>query len=283
MTKTFLSWLLGLSALAVLVWYFGIKNYEHKITFTTKQPPGVVFYHVLNWQPQNGADVVNIETQRPFSELVQNVWANGSGYTFRWAFQQKKESKTLVSVYISDKKNGFVQKLKTPFLNTAFEKRNIAAVKQLGEALVLGGKKFNVHSITDTLVAPQYCACLSLGSTIANKAATMLRNIETVMGYIKKNGVVLQGHPFVEVIHWDIETQRIRFNFCFPIKKTGPLPENPAIQFKTTQPFKALKAEFNGNYSISDQAWYYLLDHAERHGTTLKKQPVEYFLNDPHS
>ncbi len=43
-----------------------------------------------------------------------------------------------------------------------------------------------------------------------------------------------------------------------------------------------LKADFNGNYRISNYAWYYLLDEAERKGLNISPTPIEVYLNDPH-
>ena len=110
----------------------------------------------------------------------------------------------------------------------------------------------------------------------------MLSNISVIMNYIKDNEIPLNGDPFLEVTHWDQEHDSIDFNFCFPIHIKDSLPDHPEILFKETAPLHALKAVYHGNYKISDNAWYYLLDYAERKHLKIEDTPIEIYLNDPH-
>ena len=61
------------------------------------------------------------------------------------------------------------------------------------------------------------------------------------------------------------------------------MPDTKTINFKQTEEFKALKAIFNGNYRLSDRAWYELIDHAQSLGLDFEMTPHEIFRNDPHS
>jgi effector-binding domain-containing protein len=117
---------------------------------------------------------------------------------------------------------------------------------------------------------------------MGKKAKNMLSNIATIMEYINSNEIALQGDPFLEVTSWDKQDETIKFNFCFPIEKSDSIPKNAQLQFKTLAPFRALKAEFNGNYSISNNAWYFLLDYAERNNLNIRELPLELYLVDPH-
>ena len=103
------------------------------------------------------------------------------------------------------------------------------------------------------------------------------------MNYIKDNNIKLTGHPFLEITEWDVVEDLIKFNFCFPIQERDEYPATNDIKFKQTEEKVALKTIFNGNYKISDRAWYAILDYAEIKNIDIEELPIEVYLNDPHS
>ncbi len=103
------------------------------------------------------------------------------------------------------------------------------------------------------------------------------------MGYINDNEIELQGDPYLEVTKWDEELGTMEYNFCFPIAKSMSLPPSDLVFFKDSPSFRALKAEFNGNYAISNNAWYYLMEYAQQQNIKVKNAPTEVFLDDPQS
>ncbi len=266
------------------IWYFFIKDDHYRIRFTYKQPPGVVYQHILGWNKYATPDIdaVTVNSSIPFQEIDQTVRVGDSVFNYQWEITKENDSTTRVSLGIKDLDNPLAQKFEVPFSNNEFVNRSIRSVKDIGSELKILTNKFKVHSIKDTLVQPSFCAYLPLNSKVDKKASTMLYNITLIMGYINENELELKGDPFLEVTNWDKQSNTMSYNFCFPIKKRDSLPPNPEIQFKTTPEFNALKAEFNGNYSISNNAWYYLLDHAQRNAYRVKELPVEYYLSDPH-
>jgi len=92
----------------------------------------------------------------------------------------------------------------------------------------------------------------------------------------------LQGDPFLQVTHWDQQTDSIAFDFCFPIRANDSLPVSEVVKFKEVQAFTGIKTIFNGNYSISDKSWYWLLRHAENNNIEVDPLPFEVYKNDPH-
>lgn len=275
--------LLGIVGLGV--WYFAIKKEHYQISFQTIQPTGIVYHHILEWRPESSPDITNIKvlSKVPYSMVEQRVEVGDSIFNYIWEFSKKDDTLTRVNVRIKDEKNGMVQKFQVPFMKNDFVKRSISNVKLVADVLALNRKKFKVHSIKDTVFPGSYCVYLPLKSSVANKSATMLYSIVDIMGYVKDNNISLTGDPYLEVTEWNQENDQISYNFCFPIPKLDSLPPTDKLYFKETPSFKALKAEFNGNYSISDKAWYYLLEHAERKGLKVKNNPTELFLNDPHT
>jgi len=277
------SFFLGLLALAV--WYFVLKEEHYQISFTTKQPAAIAYQHVADWTPgiiEGVSAVVTLDQER-HSNITQRVEVGDSIFTYRWEFSKTKDSLTKIHVRITDDKNSFSQRLQVPFGKNAFVNRSIKNVQGVGKALIKNSEKFKVHSIKDTLFPGGYNVYLPVASTIPNKAAAMNYSIVDLMGYINEHKIKLSGPPFLEITQWNEETDEINFNFCFPISKLDSLPSSDKVLFKNTPAFTALKAEFNGNYSISDKAWYYLLEYAERNDLKVEKFPTELYLNDPHT
>ncbi|MBT8286883.1 MAG: AraC family transcriptional regulator, partial [Flavobacteriaceae bacterium] len=172
-----------------------------------------------------------------------------------------------------------------PFQNNDFVKRSIKFSKSLMVGLDFHKKEYKTLVLEEEpkMIPSQYCAYISLKSRIYEKGNTMISNIGLIMNYIKANEIPLTGDPFLQVTSWNKADEIIEYDFCFPIKKLDSMPPSQAIKFKNTQEFKALKAIFNGNYRLSDRAWYELADYAGREGIKVLMHPYEVYRNDPHS
>ncbi len=282
--KRWLKWILGASVLVLGIWYFLLKDYHYQVSFTSDQPQGILFHHILDWDNYKLDDKeITLVSSNNYSEVIQRVRSDGSSFLYRWRIIKNHNNETDLTAFITDENNGFAQKLKVPFGNSDFAKGSIKNVKTVAEASKLKTEQYDVHSITDSVVQPTYCAYVALESTVRQKASTMSQGIGIIMQYIKSNEIPLNGDPFLEVTEWNEENETIRFNFCFPIKQLDSMPLHPSVQFKTTEELKGIKAEFNGNYRLSDNAWYYLIEHAEKNNIEIKKFPIELYLNDPHA
>lgn len=274
---------LGLLLLGAAIWYVFLKEYDYKVSFTTSEPTGIVFHHLLDWNSFDTSEqAINIISRSPFYNIKQQITSGDSIFHYNWFIEPTGTSRTKVTAYITDEKNSLKQKVLVPFGKNNFVKRSIGNVKLAGDALLQKSKEYKVHGIKDTLISPLFCAYVPVASKVNEKASAMLQNIAVVMDYINLNGLKLQGDPFLEVTEWNWENDSIKFNFCFPIKKTDSLPVDPNVLLKTTTEQRVLKAEFNGNYRISSKAWYYLQDYADRNHIEVDMFPIEYFLNDPH-
>ena len=277
--------LLLLALVLAGVWYFGIKKDHYRVSFSTKQPAAIVYNEIMKWQgdKENGISEVAITSKKRFSNIVQTVHVGDSIFSYDWQFSKKEDATTQVEVKITDKNNWFSQKLQVPFSKNKFVKRSVHTVKTLSDNFVAQTKRFKVHSITDTVFESRYSVYLPLKSAVNKKASTMLYSIGDLMGYIKDNEIELQGDPYLEVTSWDEAAGNIAYNFCFPIAKSDSLPASDLVFFKDSPAFHAIKAEFNGNYAISNNAWYYLLEYAERNKLKVKNLPTEIYLDDPQS
>lgn len=279
-----IGWILGFAAVAALLWYLFLKKEHYQISFTTKQPPGVVFQHLKEWPVFGKLDSLSVtmESQDPYHSLKQQVVVHDSTQSYHWSIYRKNDSLTKVTAYIHDVDHHWKQKLLIPFTKTDFVKRSVKNVKTIGNQLIRKAENFRVGKISDTLLPSTFCAYIPVQSSVNGKAQNMLRDINLVMPILKDHNISLSGPPFLEVKKWDREKDSIWFDFCFPVLESDSLPQSPSFKYKKTNSIKALKAVFNGNYRISSNAWYYLLDEAERKNLSVSPAPIEIFLNDPH-
>jgi effector-binding domain-containing protein len=281
----FIKYALLLIVIILSSWYFLIKDYNYKITFTTSQATGIVYNALIKWDGGKNSSNNNLTilNKIPFSEVHQKFVSGDTVYTFNWLLQKKNDSTTLVIAKIKDEKHSFKQNLQAIFYKNAFVKKSTSIVKSFGEDLIQHAKSYKLSKVTEGKIPSQNCAYISLESKLQDKASTMLKNIAMLTNYIKDNNIELTGSPFLEITAWDIKNDQIKFDFCFPIKEQNIYPETNTIKFKKTETKDALKTVFNGNYRISDKAWYTLIDYANSNNIELEKLPVEFYLNDPHS
>jgi len=95
------------------------------------------------------------------------------------------------------------------------------------------------------------------------------------------NHIEITGKPFLEVYEWDVQNQKVKYNYCFPIKQSDSLPQNNEVKFKKINSKKALKATYYGNYRTSDRAWFTIYDYAIRNDIRIEHTPLEIFYNNP--
>jgi len=275
--------LIAIAIVGWAVWFFLIKESVYTISFKADQPGGMVKEHVLRWPNSATKDLDSIVlTDQGAGMLQQLVHIADSTHQYKWQFTAAEAGKTQVAVDVSDPGHNFSQKWKSLFGKSDFAHRSMANTRAVQKALEIEGEKFKVHSFKDTLVEGQFCAYLPVEATTRTKARSMLYSIGFIMEYINSNGLELKGDPFLEVRSWEPGQDKLVYDFCFPINQSDSLPASETIQFKTSKSFRALKAEFNGNYNVSHRAWYYLQDHAKAEGIKVDSLATEIFLNDPH-
>jgi len=276
----------GILILALGIWYFFIKDYNYRVTFTTKQSKSIVFDHLVNWHDGRSASdsVVSIVDKQLFDRVVQDYHFGDSVFKINWKLKMIDPNTTEVTALVKDEQNSLVQNVNVLFSNNHFKNKSIATVEKFGKGLIKNAENYRLSEVRDSIIPAQKCAFISVKCKTQEKASAMLKNIFYVMNYIKSNDEIeLNGNPFLEVTKWDIEKDSIAFDFCFPINKVDSYPELPSnVKIKQTKERKALKTIFNGNYRISDRAWYQLRDYAEFNNIAVTNLPTEIFFNDPH-
>lgn len=278
---------IGIILLVLGIWYFFIKDYNYRVSFTTNQSQSIVYDHLTKWTGGKAQKERKVQTleKKPFNEVMQTYTFGDSVFRFDWDLKMIDENTTKVTAKVKDEQHGFLQNIMILDSDNHFKNESIASVQEFGESLIKNAENYILHSVRDSVIPAQHCAYISVESKTTEKASAMLKNIYFVMNYIKGNDEVeLTGHPFLEVTEWNKENDSLKFDFCFPINKLDRYPERPAnVGIKQTKEKKALKTVFNGNYRISDRAWYQLMDYARFHDIKVSNLPVEIFFNDPHT
>jgi len=175
-----------------------------------------------------------------------------------------------------EKKRGITSVItnKEPFKTIDQSYFNTGLVKHLEE--------FKVH-VDGLSTSPEtYVAYVPIKSNQKDKAGKMISNSAYINTFLVAHNIKLQSHPFLEVTAWDINSTDLEFNFCFPIIKTDSLPVHEEIKYKQIQGKSSIKATFNGNYSISDRAWFGAHQYAEENDIKIKPALIEIFYNNPH-
>ncbi|MGC1205885.1 MAG: GyrI-like domain-containing protein [Flavobacteriaceae bacterium] len=266
------------------IWYFFIKDYNYKITFKTKQIPGIVYNHILNWNDgeSKGNPVVTNFENIPFKEVNQELKSGDTILNLNWEIKKEDDEITFITLKITDPEHSFNQNIQALFGKNGFIKKRISKVKELNIKIDEQSKLYNLSLIEKAQTPSTFCACLPIESKVSDKAKAMVGNITILSDYINDNNIKLAGNPFSEITNWDMENDKIKFNFCFPLADKKNYPEHNKIQFKKIEQRDALKAIFNGNYNMSHLAWYIILDYANTNNISIETSPMEVYLNDPH-
>jgi len=275
---------LGYSILGILliglIWYLFLKPYDYTIRFKTQTFPGAINQTLKKWD-KNLTPIKKIEQNSSIYDLTQHLKFNDSTYRYQWHIQALSDSTSRVQVNVSDVDNSFMNKISVPFSDTDFEKRSRKTVKAFIKVLDKHINEFKVKVIGKESLPSTYCAYVQIETKQTEKALGMIKNFSYLLGFLKENQIEQAGIPFVEITQWNQETDRVVYNFCFPIVYHDSLPTHKEIKYKKTKAINALKAVYNGNYITSDRSWYKLLDYAKKENIAVVPKPLEYFYNNP--
>ncbi len=265
--------------LVLLLWYLFLKPQDYQVNFKTKAIPGTIYETVKAWNM--GFDsVVPIKFESP-THFEQTVVVNDSVHVYEWHISPVHDSLSEVEVNIKDPGNTLNNKISIPFSDTDFEKGARKTLIDFNNFLNEHLDDFKVSIEGEAELFTSFCACVPLQTEPEQKAKGMMANYSLLNSILVENGVDLNGPPFVEVLDWDLKTNSLSYNFCYPILRSEKLPNHPGIEYKRIFSKKTLKAIYNGNYITSDRAWYALVDYAEKNNIPIEKKPIEVFYNNP--
>ncbi len=267
-----------------LIWYFFIKENDYTISFKVKTASGTVFQGIQEWaniQSQKGTEKFTIIEKRNFDFLKLNNTIGKDQLEYTWNIDPLNDSVTKVSVGIKELGHGFYNKITAPFFITKFKEDQINKVTSFKDGLNDHIKKFKVK-IEGVGVSKQvFVAYISLSSVLQTKAQTLIANDAVITGFLYQNNIKIKGRPYIEITNWDMATDTLDFNYCFPVDPSIKIVDSDIIKFKTISARKGLKATYYGNMRTSDRSWFALLDYAKRNGFEVSNQPLENYLDNP--
>jgi effector-binding domain-containing protein len=273
--------LLGIGGLlaAALVWYLFIYPYDYRVTFKVKTFPGAVNQTIKGWAIT--LDSSEIVSQQDLNHLDQRLQFQDSVLLYHWEIDAITDSTSRVRVYAKDQEHSLMNKLRIPFSDTDFEKRTRKTLIDFNLVLSEHIKNFKVTITGEAQLPSTYCACVTQSGPQFEKAHGMMRDYPLLGSILVDNNVQLNGPPFIEIKDWDMQTDSIHYEFCYPIIRSENLPQHPDLKYRRLFSKKAIKAVYNGNYITSDRAWYALLTYAQHKGLDVTGLPIEVFYSNP--
>lgn len=251
----------------------------------TQTSQGTCFQSILDWNEtlRKKRDIpVSIYINEPFNTISQSLTLESNRLDLDWNIKKKNDSTATIFLGIKNKTNSVKDRIEKLFGRSKLKPLINDEVTNFNTVLLRHLKAFKVKVNGISKSPDAYVAYVNIKSTQKEKAGKMIANSPYINSFLEENGIELQSHPFLEIKTWDPKSTQLDFNFCFPIRKTDSFPEHKDIKYKKVVGKPALKAIFNGNYSISDRAWYALLHYGEAHDIKLKSSLIEVFYNNPH-
>ncbi len=267
-----------------LVWYLFIKESDYTISFKINTATGTVFQGVQEWSAaqalKDNENYVILE-KKNFDFIKYEMRKGDSEFNYYWDIKSINDSVTKIDVSIKDLNHSLYNKITAPFFKTDFKQEQIKKISEFKLGLTEHLNKFKVKIDGEGTSEAIFVAYINLKSVLQEKAQSMIQNDASITGYLQRNNIKIIGRPFVEVQNWDLDSEKLDFNYCFPVEKRADFPPSDVVKFKTLPALKGLKATYFGNFRTSDRAWFALIDYAKRHDYKLSNKPLEHFLANP--
>jgi effector-binding domain-containing protein len=266
-----------------LGWYFFLKQNDFAITFKVKTSTGTVFQGIQEWMKANKSDNVTFEVieKEKFNYIQYKHRVNQKTIVHTWEITPENDSITSVKVGIADANTTLYNRLTLPFLETEYKVEQKRIISEFKTGLEFHLQNIKVNPVKEGVSEQVYVAYIELKSEMQQKAQTMIMNDARITGALFKNNIQIKGMPFVEITHWNLDTEQLQFNYCFPVDKTHANCDDKDIKFKMIPAKKGLTVSYFGNYRTSDKGWFAILDYAKKHNIQLDYKPLEHFLANP--
>lgn len=260
-------------------WYLFIKPYDYLVTFKVNTYPGVVNQSIKTWSDTlENSEIISSDDLYHVHQQLQSA---NTLFSYHWVVEPMSDSTSRVKVYIKNVHNSLKNKVEIPFSETLFEKETKKRLLNFNKQLRQHLSDFKVKVVGREKLNSSYIMYIPIKTTQIKKAAGMMDTYPILDHLMTNKAIKSNGRPFVEITYWNQKNDSIYYNFCYPIIKTDSLPKNSNIKYKYFKGGEMLKAVYNGHYSISDRAWYILLDYAKNNHIEVVKKPIEIFYTNP--
>jgi effector-binding domain-containing protein len=271
--------------MTTFLWYLFVKPYDYQAKMTVNSSPGFVYQAVVDWNKdlKMSRDIaINYANRNPFDEIEYEAEFSEIPLSFNWKIKENNDSTSFINIGINHKGNSVNERIHKLLSESKTEQ---VIQKELGQFYKGLEKYLKESRVTlhgrDTFKKSSV-AYVSIQSLQDEKADMMIRNSEFIKTFLILHDIKLLSHPFINVKHWDFKTGKIDYDFCFPIAQMDNFPEHEEIKYKVVESMESLKANFFGNYSLSDRAWFDLHAFAGRNHIEVEPELIELYHNNPH-
>ena len=273
-----------LALLAIfLTWYLFIKENDYEINFKAKTASATVYQGILDWaksREKTENEKFTVTEKKQFTRLRQTMTSGQSVVEYNWTIKSINDTITTVKVGINNKNNKIWNRLLAPF-GSKFTTNEIEKIKTFKSGLEEHLSNFKIGKVMEGSTADVFVAYITLETVMQEKAQIMMGSDNIIVGYLHKNKIPIVGKPICEVLKLDLETEKMTFNYCFPIDINTKYITDKNVKFKTITAKKGLKIDYFGNYRTSDRAWFKVIDYAKKQNIDLDMKPIENYLSNP--
>lgn len=280
MLKTLVAWTVILFLTVAGIWYFVVKKYDYTIRFESSFVSAEIYQKLLYYEFQE-INNVEIDSLSPFKKIVQIGKIKEKDLKLTWELSEKNDTVTQVLVGIQNVQNPFINRLQSLWGSGFYKEKVISEIEQFKSALEKDAGLYSIEILGKTISPQTTCACISLQNTVNKKALDMVQNITSLSDYMIDNGLKMQGKPRIQVLNWDLITNNIDYNFCFPIDPAASSKPIGKIFIIEIPAHNSLKAIYKGNYMYSHLAWVRILNYAEKNNIKIEERPLEIFNDNP--
>lgn len=267
------------AGLIALGYYLFFRPFEFEVRFRAETVPGDIIQSLRIWtRSLEGSNIVKVDS---FNHVMQVVSVDQRTYKYNWRFDPASDSVTIIRVRISERDRNILNKLLIPFTDQNIEKDAAIMVREFYDILSTHLDITRVRVIGESRLDSVFCICSTLQTNQIEKANGMMLAYSPLTTFVSEYNLEVAGRPMVRVNSWSHSMGSLAFDFCFPIKKTGDLPQSKIFSYKEFPQQRALKAEYFGNYITSDRAWYELIKFAHNNDYKTTGFPIELFHNNP--
>ncbi len=268
--------------LIVFIWYLFIKQSDYVITFKAKTATGLIYQGINEWAKQESKtenDEYKIVKKNKFNQIV----LSSSKTIYNWEIIPVNDSINKVKVGLKDVENSLYNRLTLPFYSNSFKEVQKKKISDFKDELEYHLSQFKVGKIKEGTSSEVFVAYIPLKSVMQEKAQTMIASDALITGYLFNNNIKIAGKPYLEVTNWNMDTEQLEFNYCFPIDKNTKYVKDKNVLFKTISSKKGLTVSYFGNMRTSDRGWFAIYDYSKKNNIKLDYKPLEHFFANPYN
>ena len=272
---------IGLAA----IWYLFFMKNDYQYVINVKTSTGTCFQSILDWNKTmelKKSASYTINNKEEFNTIQQSMTLESYELELEWNIKRKTDSIVTIQLGVKNKTNAAQDRIEKILGTSKLETLLNEEITSFNTGIIKHLDAFKVHINGYEETPEAYVAYINVICTQKEKAAKMIMDSPYINTFLRDNNIKLLSNPFLEINSWNTQLDQLDFNFCFPISKTDSFPDHAEIKYKKVASKKAIKATFNGNYGISDRAWYALRDYAKENKIELKPSITEIFYNNPH-